>query len=80
MRTALAPSARYDQARGARHKRLTDWARQLLRQAHRWLAVLAPGRPLTVVGDTSFAALALLGALAPYMTCITRLQLNAALY
>jgi hypothetical protein len=78
--TALAPSARYHQERGERHKRLTDWARQLLRQVRRWLQELAPERPLIVVADTSFAALELLAALAPEMTCITRLRLDAQLY
>src|ERR1700712_5321205 len=43
--TALAPSERYDSARGRRHKRLTDWARQMLLQARRWL----PGRTLVMV-------------------------------
>lgn len=78
--TALAPSARYHQERGQRHKRLTDWARQLLRQVHRWLQELAPERPLLVVADASFAALELLSALASEMTCITRLRLDAQLY
>src|SRR5829696_3474891 len=35
--TALTPSPRAAEARGVRHKRLTDWARQLLLQVHRWL-------------------------------------------
>jgi hypothetical protein len=74
--TALAPSARYDSERGRRHKRLTDWARQLLLQIRRWL----PGRSLVMVADSSFAALDLLGSLAPHMTCITRLRLDAQLY
>ncbi len=74
--TALAPSERYNSQCGRRHKRLTDWARQMLLQLHRWL----PGRSLVVVADSSFAALDLLGALAPHMTCITRLRLDAQLY
>ena len=74
--TALAPSERHNREQGRRHKRLTDWARQLLLQLHRWL----PGRRLVVVADSSFAALDLLGALAPHMTCITRLRLDAQLY
>ena len=74
--TALAPSERYDSQRGRRHKRLTDWARQMLLQLRRWL----PGRSLVVVADSSFAALDLLGALAPHMSCITRLRLDAQLY
>ena len=75
--TALAPSERYCQARGRRHKKLTDWARQLVLQARRWL----PGRELVVVGDSAFAALELLAALSRHgAACITRLRLDAALY
>jgi hypothetical protein len=59
------------------HKTLTDWARQLVLQARRWL----PGRELVVVGDSGFAALELLAALARCgVACITRLRLDAALY
>src|SRR5919206_2030526 len=43
--TVLAPSARYHQERGQRHKQLTDWARQMIKQLRRWL----PDRPLVVV-------------------------------
>lgn len=57
--SVLAPSERYDHKRGRRHKCLTDWARQMLRQARRWL----PHRQLVVVADSSFAALELLFAL-----------------
>lgn len=78
--TALAPSERADVERGHRHKRLTEVARQLLLQTHRWLQTLAPGRHLIVVADSSFAALEFLAALAPRMTCITRFRLDAALY
>jgi DDE superfamily endonuclease len=74
--TALAPSERYATERGIRHKRLTDWARQLLLQLHRWL----PGRTVIMVADASFAALDLLRALAPHLTCITRFRLDAQLY
>jgi hypothetical protein len=74
--TALAPSERYVRERGIRHKRLTDWARQLLAQLHRWL----PERALVLVADSSFAALDLLAALAPRMICITRFRLDAQLF
>lgn len=74
--TALAPSPRYSAESGRRHKRLTDWARQLLRQVRRWL----PGRALIMVADSSFAAIDLLAALAPDLTCITRLRLDARLF
>lgn len=78
--TALCPSERANTTAGRRHKPLTVWARQLLRQLGRWCTALAPGRPVIMVGDLSFAALELLGALAPTMTCITRLRLDAQLF
>ena len=71
--TALAPSERYAQQRGRRHKPITLWARQLVRQVHRWL----PDRPLVLVADSSYAALDLLSALRPVATVITRLRLDA---
>jgi hypothetical protein len=75
--TALAPSERYSQERGRRHKALTDWARQLVLQARRWM----PERTLVLVADSSFAALELLASLVRQdVTCITRLRLDAALY
>ena len=49
--TVLAPSERYYRQRGRRHKKLTDWARQMILQLRRWL----PHRPLVLVGDNSYA-------------------------
>src|SRR6476659_2069321 len=75
--TALAPSELYCRERGRRHKKLTDWARQMGLQARRWL----PGREVVMLGDGSFAALELLAALARHgLVCVTRLRLDAALY
>src|SRR3954452_20141718 len=77
--TALAPSERYDQEHGRRHKTLTDWARQLLLLVRRWW----PDRPLVAVADSSYAALELLAACQAWpqpITMITRLRLDAALY
>lgn len=75
--TALAPSERYCQQRGRRHKTLTDWGRQLVLQARRWL----PGRELVVVADSAFAALEFLAAVSRHgIACVTRLRLDAALY
>src|SRR4051794_27387488 len=75
--TCLAPSERYDQQQGGRHKKLTDWARQMLFRARRWL----PGRTLVLVADSSFAALDLLSVLTQQgVIAITRLRLDAALY
>jgi DDE superfamily endonuclease len=76
--TALAPSEHYCQQYRHRHKKLTDWARQLLLQTRRWL----PHRQLVMVGDGAFAALDLLARLvaAPPFLCVTRLRLDARLY
>jgi hypothetical protein len=75
--TVLAPSERYCRERGRRHKKLTDWARQMALQARRWL----PGREIVLLGDSSFAALEFLVTLARHsLTGITRLRLDAALY
>ena len=75
--TALAPSERHCQEHGRRHKKLTDWGRQLVLQARRWL----PGRELVVVADSGFAALEFLAAVSRRgAACITRLRLDAALY
>ena len=77
--TALAPSERYHQRQGRRHKKLTDWARQMILLLRRWL----PHRPLVVVGDNGYAVLDLLyfcQSLHEPVTLITRLRLDAGLY
>lgn len=74
--TILAPSQRYCCRNRLRYKKLTDWARQGLMQLQRWM----PQRQITVVADSSFAAIELLQALAPHMRIITRLRLDAQLY
>ncbi len=77
--TVLAPSERYHRQRGRRHKKLTDWAWQMILQLRRWL----PHRPLVLVGDSSYAVLDLLHccqSLAQPVTLIARLRLDAALY
>src|SRR3954465_7659166 len=75
--TALAPSERYSREHRKRHKKLTDWARQLVLQARRWM----PKRPLVLVADSGFAALELLATLVRHgVLCVTRLRLDAALY
>jgi hypothetical protein len=77
--TVLAPSERYHQKCRRSHKKLTDWARQLLLQVRRWV----PQRAVIVVADSSFAVLTLLDTLRHLghpITMITRLRLDAALY
>ncbi len=73
--TVLAPSERHAAKRGKRHKKLTDWGRQALLQVARWL----PGRRVVAVADSSFSAIALLRDLAPHLTVVTRLRLDACL-
>jgi hypothetical protein len=77
--TALAPSERYYESSPRRHKKLTDWARQMGMQVRRWL----PNQKLILVADSSYAALELLHSLLSlpkpiYM--VTQLRLDAALY
>ena len=77
--TVLAPSSRYYQRQGRRHKKLTDWARQMIMLLRRWL----PQRPLVLVGDNGYAVLDLLHccqSLREPVTLIARLRLDAALY
>lgn len=73
---ALTPSARYYAKRRRQPVTLTDRARQMLRQVHRWL----PDRRIVVVADNSFSVLHLLAAVRRDVTMVTRLRLDAALY
>ncbi len=54
--SALAPSERYTKERGKRHKKLTEWAWQLLLQVRRW----QPKREIVAVADGGYASLELL--------------------
>jgi len=77
--TVLAPSERYNQQHRRRHKTLTDWGRQMIRQLRRWL----PERRLVIVADSTYAVLELLACAARMINpvaLITRLRLDAALY
>lgn len=74
--TVLAPSQRYNEAQGRRHKPLTRWAIQAILQTRRWL----PDRRITVVGDSSFASLELIAAVRRHVRLITRLRLDANLF
>jgi hypothetical protein len=74
--TVLAPSERSATRQRRRFKPLTAWARQLIRQLHRW----APERQLVVVGDRAYAALELLDAVRAVATVIVRLRLDARLF
>lgn len=74
--TALAPSERYCKEQNKQHKKITDWARQMIFQLKRWL----PGRLLIMVADSSYAVIELLNAVKDKVSFITRLRLDAALY
>lgn len=76
--TVLAPSQRYHEQHGKRHKTLTDWARQMIRQLHRWL----PERRLIIVTDGGYAVVEFLASMfcLPLVSIVTRLRLDAALY
>jgi hypothetical protein len=74
--TILAPSERWSETYGKRHKTLTHWARQAILQTKRWL----PNRRLIFVADAGFAALELLAAVRRHVCVITRLRLDASLF
>lgn len=76
--TALCPSERFYDSRKRSPKKLTEWARQMIRLLHRWL----PERELIFVGDNNYAVLEVLNAACrlPEVSVITRLRLDAALY
>lgn len=77
--TVLAPSERYYEKKVRKHKKLTDWARQMLFQLRRWL----PKRELVLVADSSYAVIELLSRLSSLknpICMITRFRLDAALY
>jgi DDE superfamily endonuclease len=75
----LAHSERYAKEQGKRHKKLTDWAWQLLLLVRRWY----PQREIVAVADRTYASLKLLDRcrrLRNPITFITRLRLDATLY
>jgi hypothetical protein len=77
--SVLAPSERYAAKRGRRHKKITEWAWQLLLQVRRWY----PQRDIVAVADRAYASLKLLEScrkLRKPITFVTRLRLDAALY
>src|SRR5215204_3602723 len=77
--SALAPSERYAARRGRRHKKITEWAWQLLLVLRRWY----PQREVVAVADRAYASLKLIDpcrSLRNPITFISRLRLDAALY
>jgi len=70
---------RYYEKKERKHKKLTDWARQMLFQLRRWL----PKRALVVVADSGYAVIELLSHMSELknpICMITRFRLDAALY
>src|SRR5882724_8329073 len=65
--TVLAPSERYEEARGRKLKKITDWARQVVFQVRRWLAEQA----MIIVGESSYAARDFLNACQPLNKPVT---------
>jgi hypothetical protein len=78
--SVLAPSERYAKERGKHHKKITDWARQMLLLVRRWW----PEREIVAVADSAYASLRLLASCQRFLpkpvTFVTRLRLDAALY
>jgi hypothetical protein len=76
----LAPSEHYTAQRGKQHKKITDWARQMLLLVRRWW----PEREIVAVADSAYASLRLLASCRRFLpkpvTFVTRLRLDAALY
>lgn len=73
--SALAPSEGYYEDKARVHKKLTDWARQLLLQVKRWVGE----RQVVAVGDSSYAVIDLLIVWQGQVSLISRLRLDAAL-
>ena len=71
--SALAPSERYAAKRGRRHKKITEWAWQMLLLVRRWY----PQREIVAVADRAYASLKLLSrcrSLSKPVTFLTRLR------
>jgi hypothetical protein len=74
--TALAPSERYAEQRGIRHKSITEWGRQLVKQVRRWVAE----RRIILVCDSTYATYEFVAGVRDYVTLITQMRLDSALY
>ena len=77
--SALAYSERYAREQGKRHKKITEWAWQLLLLVRRWY----PERKIVAAAAGAYASLKLLDRcrrLKKPITFVTRLRLDAALY
>ena len=74
--SVLAPSERFHKEQGKRHKKISDWARQISFLLYRWL----PDFKIIIVGDGAYSVMELLAETRGYVTWITRFRLDAGLY
>ena len=75
--STLCPSEQYYKKKKQEHKKITIWARQMIKLMSRWL----PDKKVIIVGDSAFSALDLLWAASTHgINLVTRLRLDAALY
>jgi hypothetical protein len=74
--TALAPSERYAEQHGIRHKSITEWGRQLAKQVRRWVAE----RRIILVCDSTYATYEFVAGVRAYVTLITQMRLDSGLY
>lgn len=77
--TVLAPSERYDQQRGRKHRKVLDKAAAMVRMVRWWL----PDRELVIVGDGAYASNEFASYLQHFkrpVTLVSRFYLDAALY
>lgn len=75
--TVLAPSERFAERIGRRHKSIVDWARQMILQLRRWL----PDRVLIVVMDSAYAGQVLFDRLIRAgVTVVAQIRLDSALH
>ena len=74
--TVLAPSERYHDEKGKKHKKLSDWTRQVCFLLRRWL----PDFQLIMIADGSYAVMELFAATRMHLTWIARFRMNPSLY
>lgn len=74
--TALAPSERYAQQHGIRHKSITEWGRQLAKQVRRWVTE----RRIILVADSTYATYDFLDGVREFVTVITQVRMDSGLY
>ena len=75
--TVLAPSERFSEQAGRRHKTIVDWARQMILQLRRWL----PDRALIAVVDSAYAGQVLFDRLVRAgVTVVAQIRLDSALH